>query len=123
MSETHRDIEKAAGQMLMAGFEGSDPEPPEAIAEALREGRIGGTILFSRNVEDLDQVVALNRRLHELAAEGGQRPLVAIDQEGGPVMRLREGMTPIPPMREVGEAGAPSYIADVSQVIAGELRA
>jgi len=117
------DIERAAGQMLIAGFEGSAPEPPEAIAEALREGRIGGVIQFSRNVEDLEQVVGLNRRIHELGAEGDQRPFVAVDQEGGPVMRLREGMTAIPPMREVGESGDPGHIADVSQVIAGELRA
>ena len=117
------DIERAAGQMLVVGFDGAEPEPPEAIAEALRAGTIGGVILFSRNVDSLDQIVALNRRIHELAAEGGQRPFVAVDQEGGPVMRLREGMTPIPPMREVGQSGDPGHIADVSEVIAKELQA
>ncbi len=117
------EIERAAGQMLVVGFEGADREPPAAIAEALEAGRIGGVILFSRNVETLEQVVELNRRIHRLAAGQAEPPFVAVDQEGGPVMRLRDGLTPIPPMREVGGHGDPGHIADVSEVIASELQA
>ena len=114
-------MEEAVGEMLVVGFEGTGPEPPEAIAEALEQGRIGGVILFSRNVEDVEQVAALNRRIHQLAGDRGHPPFVAIDQEGGRVMRIREGVTSIPPMREVGESGIET-VADTSEVIATDLK-
>lgn len=116
------ELERDAGEMLVVGFDGAAETPPEPIAEALRAGRIGGVILFSRNVESLDQVVALNRRIHELTADRDVPPFVAVDQEGGSVMRIRDGVTPIPPMREVGDRADPKYVADVSEVIASELR-
>ena len=122
MNDTRDDIARAAGQMLVVGFDGAETAPPDPVAEALQGGHIGGVILFSRNIDDLEQVVALNRRIHELADDQSPPPFVSIDQEGGPVMRIRDGLTPIPPMREVGRSGDPKHVADVSQVIASELR-
>lgn len=116
-------IRRDAGEMLVVGFEGADTEPPEAVARALEAGELGGVILFTRNFDSLEQVVALNRRIHELAADAELPPFVAIDQEGGPVMRIREGLTEVPAMREVGDRGDPEYVADVSKVLARELRA
>jgi len=115
-------IRRDAGEMLVVGFEGARREPPEAVARALEAGELGGVILFTRNVDSLDQLVELNRRIHELAAGAELPPFVAVDQEGGPVMRIRDGLTDVPAMRDVGGRGDPEYVADVSRVLARELR-
>lgn len=60
---------------------------------------LGGIILFGRNCQSRQQVIALIASVREL------RPdiLIAVDQEGGRVQRLREGFTRIPPMRALGD--------------------
>ncbi len=117
------DIECLAGQMVMAGFEGADARPPPAIKDALERERLAGVILFSRNVESVDQLAALNESLHAAAPAEGLPPLIGVDQEGGRVARLRKGFTETPPMWEVGESGDTEIITDVSNVMAKELTA
>lgn len=87
------------GQLLFVGFAG-ETVPPD-LAERIREGRIGGVVLFRRNIRDPAQVRALTAELHRLAPP--EAPLtVAVDQEGGRVQRLRDPWTEWPPMRALG---------------------
>ncbi|WP_410497653.1 beta-N-acetylhexosaminidase [Chitinibacter sp. S2-10] len=83
------------GQLVMAGFDGFVPNAH--IESLIREQRIGGVILFRRNIESPAQVAALCRRLQEINAEVSDLPLlIGIDQEGGMVMRIEDGVTPLP---------------------------
>ncbi|MDX1562466.1 MAG: beta-N-acetylhexosaminidase, partial [Gammaproteobacteria bacterium] len=60
---------------------------------------VGGVILFSRNFEDVEQLVALTREIHALR----QPPLlIAVDQEGGRVQRFKQPFVELPPMRALG---------------------
>lgn len=72
----------------------------EAEADFLREPLVGGVILFSRNYQSPTQLLALTA-----AIRGLRQPelLIAVDHEGGRVQRFRDGFTPVPPMRHVGE--------------------
>lgn len=106
------------GQLLFAGFQGT--ELPRGLAELLAQGRIGGVILFSRNIGDPAQVRALTAALH--AAAPPEAPvLLAIDQEGGRVQRLREPWTVWPPMRQLGERDELETTAAVAAALAREL--
>jgi beta-N-acetylhexosaminidase len=106
------------GQLLFAGFQGT--ELPRELAELLAAGRIGGVILFARNIVDAAQVRALTTALH--AAAPPEAPvLLAIDQEGGRVQRLRAPWTEWPPMRVLGERGDPATTAEVATALAREL--
>jgi len=107
-----------AGQLLFCGFDGTTlPADLEALIAA---GRIGGVVLFSRNVESDAQLIELNRSLHR-AAPAGTPLLIAVDQEGGRVQRLREPWTDWPPMRRAGEHGDPALTAEVAAALATEL--
>lgn len=91
------------GQALFAGFEGTSC--PEPLLQLIAAGRVGGIVLFARNVESPRQVRRLVRELR--AREPEDAPLViAIDQEGGRVQRLRKPWTEWPPMRRLGELDA-----------------
>lgn len=64
----------------------------------LRPG-VGGVIFFTRNFTSRDQITALSAEINAL------RPalLLAVDQEGGRVQRLREGYSLLPPMQVLGD--------------------
>jgi beta-N-acetylhexosaminidase len=77
------------GQLLLVGFTGTRLEPEGAPARLLCEARIGGVVLFARNIVDAAQLARFTAALRERARACTGRPLlVAIDAEGGRVMRL-----------------------------------
>ena len=84
--------------MLIIGIAGL------ALAEHEREWvqapAVRGVILFSRNYRDRAQLGALIGEIRAL------RPgpfLISVDQEGGPVQRLRAGFTELPALARLGE--------------------
>ena len=106
------------GQLLFVGFDGTTVPP--ALAEWIAAGRVGGVILFKRNVEDPGQVRRLCEGLHA-AAPAGAPLVIAIDQEGGRVQRLRAPWTEWPPMRRVGELGDLEARGAMGRALAVEL--
>lgn len=116
-------LRAALGQLFVIGFRGDEEAPPQQVAEALAAGAIGGVVLFRRNVRDVDQVVALNQAIHAAAASAVAAPFVSLDQEGGRVVRLKEPLTPIPPMRRIGDTGDYGLAADIAEVVATEVGA
>lgn len=106
------------GQLLFCGFEGTTV--PEDLAALVSAGRIGGVILFSRNIERPEQVRALTTRLHALAPRDAPL-MIAVDQEGGRVQRMRSPWTEWPPMREVGDRDDPALTEEIARALAREL--
>ncbi len=111
-------LEEKIGQMLVVGFHGY--EAPEYLLQWLAEGRIGGVILFGRNIQNPQQVAKLTQTFHQAS----KYPLlICIDQEGGTVARLRDGFTESPGAMALGVADSESLAEDVSEMLATELRA
>ena len=117
------------GQLLWVGFQGT--ELPAALGKRLDAGAYGAAILFRRNIRyvndtaDVAALVALNRDLHRTAPDGTP-VLIAIDQEGGTVARLRAPATLWPPMMAHDRLAPPDDVATAEQVglaIGRELRA
>lgn len=78
-----------AGQRMIAGFAGR--EVPPRLRRAIREGRVGGVILFAGNLPDRSSARRLTRRIQSIPRPRRLRPyplLVMVDQEGGLVKRL-----------------------------------
>ena len=126
------------GQLLWVGFQG--PVAPPALRARLDAGDAGATILFKRNlvigtvaggnavpqeVIDLDALVALTSELHRRAPDGTPA-LIAVDQEGGLVQRVRAPATMWPPMMAHDGLPAPDderVAEEVGRAIGEELRA
>ncbi len=79
----------AAGKLLVTGFAGTAPRSPgvRAISADIAAGRVGGVILFGRNVAGPRQLARLTAHLRAQAPDGDL--LIFVDQEGGRVARLR----------------------------------
>ncbi len=98
------------GELVMVGFRGMEVDGSDPILQQIRAGEVGGVVLFdvdvatgsSRNVESPEQVTSLVADLQDAA----RSPLlVAIDQEGGRVSRLKEryGFPSTLSQQELGE--------------------
>lgn len=83
-------LDQKVGQLVMMGVDGSTAQAPgvQAALEQIRAGQLGGVILYRYNVTGPEQVRALNRALADANALP-QPLLIAVDQEGGLVQRLR----------------------------------
>lgn len=80
--------EDLMGQRLMVGFDGTRWNAD--IEFCIRDLRPCGLILFAANIETPEQVKRLCADAQSCAADQGLPPLIiAVDQEGGPVARLR----------------------------------
>lgn len=121
-------VEKMVGQMIMTGFHGDgmgkNQEDFDAISQQIKSGQVGGVILFdvdvsglvaqgmsmqeakkqifSSNIKNVNQVRELNNKLQSMA----HVPLlIAIDQEGGNVQRLKSehGFKSIPSAKDIAK--------------------
>ena len=95
MDITSFSDEQSAGQRLMVGFDGTELNPD--LKFLIKTLKVGGIILFARNLITPDQITHLCSSVQEYARSCGQPPLfISIDQEGGTVARLKEPFTQFP---------------------------
>ena len=115
-------LEEKVGQIMMVFFEG--PVLSENLERFISELRVGGVILYSSrgNIESVRQVASLNETIQQTALFSRNPPLfIGIDQEGGLIARIREGVTLFPGNMALGAAGDPSLAARVASVMGEEL--
>jgi beta-N-acetylhexosaminidase len=85
----------------VAGYELSSEDK-----EILEHPAIGGVIIFARNYDNIDQIKSLNAQIKNLKnknSKNGNQLLIAVDQEGGTVQRIKEPLTVLPSMSELGK--------------------
>jgi len=89
-------LEEKIGSMLMVGFMGLDASPESQICQDIQAYHLGGVILFDvnpldrkkpKNFESKEQVQRLTDQLQACSSDG--KLLIAVDQEGGRVQRLK----------------------------------
>lgn len=91
------------GQLLMIGIHGTTLNDDAKFM--LNEYRVGGIILFDRNMESKDQVKTLITDINKAGKSAGLTPLfLGIDQEGGAVARMEDQLIKVPPAEELGNA-------------------
>ncbi|NMB76067.1 MAG: glycoside hydrolase family 3 protein [Myxococcales bacterium] len=110
------DLSQQVGQLLIVGFGGTEMGPE--IEKMLRALHPGGVLLFDRNVRNNRQLCALIRGVREAMADEVQ-PFVAIDQEGGNVVRVREKVLVVPGAMSLGATRDPvlAYLAGQGSAI------
>ncbi|GAA3672172.1 glycoside hydrolase family 3 protein [Arthrobacter ginkgonis] len=105
------DLEEKAGQVLIDHYAGVEPDAELALAKKLH---LGGVIIMGDNVPttggtsaaDTDKLADIVGDFREALSAGRDWPgIVAVDQEGGVVQRLKEPLTEWPTPMAFGAAG------------------
>lgn len=108
-------LREKAAQVLLLAFDGTTLLP--ATERLLLENPPGGLLLLARNVTGADQIVSLTAALQDTAAAGGSKAglLIAVDQEGGAVQRIRSGVPIVPAARVLGEDSSLTQVAGLAE--------
>lgn len=112
-------VHDKVGQLLMVGFAGTEINP--SIERWITQRRVGGVALFSRNIVDRQQTTRLTHDLQALTRKG--IPIfIALDQEGGQVVRVKDGATLLPGNMALGATRNPNLAYAAGQALAIDLR-
>lgn len=111
------DLLHLAAGVVMTGFDARLLD--DATRARLRVLPFAGFILFARNVGTLEGLRALT---DDLRGFSDPPPLIAVDQEGGRVARVREGVEELPPMMALGATRDPDLARRAGEQLAFDLR-
>lgn len=113
-------LEEKVGQLMIVHFNGT--EVTEEARAYIQELHVGGFIYYNcaNRLENPDQI----RRLSAGLQEPAKIPLwIAVDQEGGPVTRLKEGFYIMPGNRDIASTGDPSNAYKSANQMGQEMKA
>jgi beta-N-acetylhexosaminidase len=95
----------AVGQMMAASFGG--PSVTEGLRHLILDQKVGTVLIFADNFTDAASLGRLTAELQAIGRQAGLPAplLVAVDEEGGRVMRVHDGVAPLPSQLELGARG------------------
>lgn len=119
-------LEALVGQLIVASYGGVNSSQAAALVS---RHNLGGVIVLGDNVptDPSDRVAAmsdLTARVEESVAETRRWPaFIGIDQEGGPLTRIRVPLDRWPAAMAIGAADDPDLAREVAQASGEQLRA
>jgi len=113
-------LEEKIGQMVIVGLDGKAAD--EHARTMLSEYRVGGFILFKRNIRDAAQTIELINDLKELNSAGAVPLFFGVDQEGGRVDRMPDEFAKFPTNAEIGKIGDPAFSRQIGRLLAKEIK-
>lgn len=115
-------LEQKIGQMLMIGWQNKQVED---IVDLIKRYHYGNIILFSRNITSAEQLKKLTTEIQKAALKYNSVPaLISVDQEGGSIRRIYEGVTSVPGHMAIGAASfsRPKVAAEIGKILGRELK-
>jgi len=110
-------LEHKIGQLLLIGLPGTEVD--SETRELLETIQPGGVLLNATNIESAQQVVELTSNIRSVVEVP---PLIAVDQEGGRVDRLKGIYSPMPSADLLRASGDASIAARLGEITAEALR-
>ena len=98
-------LDMAVGQMMAASFGG--PTITDGMRHLILDEKVGTVLIFGDNFSDAASLLRLTTELQRLGRQAGLPAplLIAIDEEGGRVMRVHDGVAALPSELELGARG------------------
>lgn len=102
ISETDEELKERIGQMMIVGFKGTEISEDSHIVKVIRDVKVGGLVLYQRNISNPEQVKKLIFGLQHYSST----PLfIVTNVEGGRINRLKPecGFSDFPSAKELGK--------------------
>lgn len=112
-------LEEKIGQLLIIGFE--DSVMNDVTKRMIEEYKIGGFILFARNIVDENQLLNLINDLKTTNTENPVPLFISIDEEGGKVSRLPKAFKRLPESKVLGDINNPDLSYEYGQLLGNRL--
>jgi beta-N-acetylhexosaminidase len=112
-------LDMAVGQMMAASFGG--PSITDGLSHLILDEKVGTVLIFSDNFTDAVSLFRLTTQLRRLGREAGLPAplLIAVDEEGGRVMRIHDGVAALPSELELGARGPQGVRQAVADTASG----
>jgi beta-N-acetylhexosaminidase len=111
------NIKQAIGCLLSARLSGYTLD--KKTEKALREGLIGGVVLFKENARDIKQLAHL---IANIKAPSFHEAIISVDQEGGAVQRFDHIITPLPSAMALAAGNDLTLLGEVAEISAKQLK-
>ncbi|CAH2213022.1 beta-N-acetylhexosaminidase [Tepidibacter aestuarii] len=112
-------LEEKLGQMIIVGFNGYKVDSD--FRDLLENYKVGGVILFKRNIKNADQLLNLNNSIKNINSKNKLPLFISVDEEGGRITRLPEGSTKFPSNKVIGEKNDKDLSYKIGKQIGTEL--
>ena len=103
------------GQLVIVGFDGTGIN--EEALDYIENLKVGGFILFARNIVDEVQTLNLLNELKEANSNNDLPLFLSIDEEGGRVSRLPESFVKIPEMIKLGNKNDEDISYEIGSIL------
>lgn len=113
-------LDEKIGQMFIIGIEGYELDDMEI--EMIEKYKVGGFILFGKNIENSNQLLHLINDLKSFNSKNNIPLFVSIDEEGGRVSRMPNELKKIPSNRIIGQKNDKEYSYNIGTIIAEEIK-
>jgi len=112
-------LDLAVGQMMAASFGG--PTITDSLRHLILDEKVGAVLVFGDNFNDAASLARLTADLQTLGRQAGLPAplLVTLDEEGGRVMRVTDGVAALPSELELGRGGPQAVHDAVAATAAG----
>ena len=115
-------LEEKCASVLLVAYGGAKQLVPE-FASRYQRIPVGGVILFAYNIpQTATELMDLTDGIRRVGNQSGRVPFIAVDHEGGMVLRLKGIATELPDAREIGKSKAsPETVLQLYRVVARQL--
>ncbi|ASK63992.1 beta-N-acetylhexosaminidase [Virgibacillus phasianinus] len=114
-------LDEKIGQMIFSGVDGT--EMTAETKNTIKNYHVGGIILFGNNIESKTQTVNFLNGMKTANAGNPYPLLLGVDEEGGSVTRMPDGIKSLPTSRSIGKLNDPDVSFNVGTILGKQMKA
>ncbi|SFB24040.1 beta-N-acetylhexosaminidase [Lentibacillus halodurans] len=114
-------LDEKIGQMIFSGID--ETEMTAETKNIIERYHVGGIILFEKNIESKTQTVNLLNDIKAVNTDNPYPLLLGVDEEGGSVTRMPDGVKSLPTSRSIGELNNSDVSFNVGTLLGEQLQA
>lgn len=111
-------LAEKAGQIVVCGLSGYSVD--STFTSLMQDYKVGGVILFAKNIESSSQLAELTNSIKNLG-NPDIPPIIAIDEEGGLVTRMPDDVESMPSAYSIAQTGSTDLCYESGEIIGQQL--